>query len=301
SCTGQCSTCRASTWRRRSASSCASRRPTRASTARGRSSSWPGLTRPRSWRCRTDGRSQKTEVRMRPRGAMAMTRCDGRRLVFCLLSSVFCLLPAACQQKMAAQPSYKPLDASSFFDDGQSARPVVPGTVARGHLRTDLALFTGKRSGESRNWLRPAAAVGMGTQGVLGVMAVAAAEQNDYVDTFPLPVTREFVRHGHDRFMIYCVVCHDPLGTGRGKIVERGYTRPPSFHIERLRQAPVGHFFGVITNGYGSMPEYRAQVPPRDRWAIVAYIRALQQSQHASLEDVPEEERAKIHDGGQRP
>ncbi len=192
---------------------------------------------------------------------------------------VLCLLPA-CQQKMAEQPSYKPFTPSPFFDDGQSARPVVPGTVARGHLRTDLALFTGKRSGESRNWMRPAAAVGMGTQGVLGVMAVAAAEQNDYVDTFPLPVTREFVRHGHDRFMIYCVVCHDPLGTGRGKIVERGYTRPPSFHIDRLREAPVGHIFDVITNGYGSMPSYREQIPPRDRWAIVAYVRALQLSQH---------------------
>src|SRR5205085_3233880 len=105
-------------------------------------------------------------------------------------------------------------------------------------------------------------------------------------------------QRGQERYMIFCVVCHDPLGTGQGKIVERGYTPPPSFHIARLRQAPVGHFFDVITNGYGSMPEYRAQVPPRDRWAIVAYIRALQRSQHATLKDVPPAERPKL-EGGQ--
>jgi mono/diheme cytochrome c family protein len=96
------------------------------------------------------------------------------------------------------------------------------------------------------------------------------------VDSFPFPITRAVLKRGQDRYQIYCVVCHDPLGTGRGKIVERGYTPPPSYHIDRLRQVPVGHFFDVITNGYGSMPDYKQQVPPRDRWAIAAYIRALQ-------------------------
>lgn len=205
----------------------------------------------------------------------SIARHAGRVLPFFALS----LLPA-CQQKMAVQPSYKPLAASSFFADGLSARPMVAGTVARGHLRADQALFAGKRPGKFEDWALPVAAVGAGARGVLGVITAAAAEQNDYVETFPLPVTRQFVQHGHDRYMIYCVVCHDPLGTGGGKIVERGYTRPPSYHIDRLRQAPVGHFFDVITNGYGSMPSYREQIPPIDRWAIVAYVRALQLSQH---------------------
>ena len=110
-------------------------------------------------------------------------------------------------------------------------------------------------------------------------------EDRTYVDTFPFPVTREVLEHGRERYMIYCVVCHDPLGTGRGKIVERGYTQPPSYHIERLRNVAVGHFFEVITNGYGSMPDYKQQVPPRDRWAIAAYIRALQLSQHFPVND----------------
>src|SRR5262249_15614701 len=121
------------------------------------------------------------------------------------------------------------------------------------------------------------------------------------------PVTREVLQHGQNRYMIYCVVCHDPLGTGHGKIVERGYTRPPSYHIERLRSVPVGYIFDVITNGYGSMPEYKQQVPPRDRWAIVAYMRALELSQHYLVKELPEELRKEwdAHDaakeGGQAP
>ncbi len=113
-----------------------------------------------------------------------------------------------------------------------------------------------------------------------------AVERNRYledvndVDTFPFPVTRAVLEQGRNRYTIYCVVCHDSLGTGRGKIVERGYTPPPSYHIERLRHVAVGHFFDVITNGYGSMPDYKQQIPVRDRWAIAAYVRALQLSQH---------------------
>jgi mono/diheme cytochrome c family protein len=186
---------------------------------------------------------------------------------------------------MAAQPAYKPLDPTSFFPDGRSARPLVPGTVARGHLRTDYHLFTGVRPQAAGGLAIPVGLLGVGQTNPLSLLALAAAETSytepkDYVSDFPFPVTRDVLEQGFHRFMIYCVVCHDPLGTGEGKIVERGYTRPPSFHIERLRQAPVGHFFDVITNGYGSMPDYKQQVPPRDRWAIVAYIRALQLSQH---------------------
>src|SRR5438132_4586139 len=201
------------------------------------------------------------------------------------------VLPIACQQDMAAQPSYKPLDPSDFFPDGRSARPLVPGTVPRGHLRLDIQLYTGKRTREQRDYTGSAALIGGAIQSPLAAAALANLENNDYVDTFPFPVTREVLEQGYNRYMIYCVVCHDSLGTGRGKIVERGYTPPPSFHIERLREAPAGHFFDVITRGYGSMPEYKEQVPPRERWAIVAYIRALQLSQRFPEKELPEEMR----------
>src|SRR5262249_19189338 len=162
------------------------------------------------------------------------------------------LVPVACQQRMADQPSYKPLDPSTFFPDGRSARPLVPGTVARGHLRTDRHLFAGKKPagpGTAAGFVGVAVAGSIPGASVLA--AVAANEYLDDVDTFPFPVTREVLKQGRDRYTIYCAVCHDPLGTGRGKIVERGYTAPPSYHIDRLRTAPVGHFFDVITNGYG--------------------------------------------------
>jgi mono/diheme cytochrome c family protein len=209
------------------------------------------------------------------RSRFASGRLVSVALVGCLLSG--------CQQKMAVQPSYKPLDPSDFFSDGRSARPLVRGTVARGHLRIDLPLFTGKRVRDDRSLAQPIAVVGTGSAGIGGAFITLAMQQWEYandVDSFPFPVTPAVLEQGRSRYMIYCVVCHDALGTGQGKIVERGYTAPPSYHIERLRQAPVGHFFDVITNGYGSMPDYREQVPPLDRWAIIAYIRALQLSQH---------------------
>jgi mono/diheme cytochrome c family protein len=152
--------------------------------------------------------------------------------------------------------------------------------VARGHLRTDLPLFTGQRRRDPQAWAVPTALIGNATRGGLGALVAAAEMEPHYVDTFPFPITPEILEHGQHRYMIYCVVCHDPLGTGHGKIVERGYTQPPSYHIVRLRRAPIGRFFAVITEGYGSMPEYKQQIPPRDRWAIAAYIRALQLSQH---------------------
>ena len=202
-----------------------------------------------------------------------------RRLAFRLVPLALCLLPA-CQQKMAVQPSHRPDEPSSFFPDGRANRPVVAGTVARGHLRTDLALFTGRRDRRVRNWGLPGVEAARHKGKDRSAEAMAALDAANHVDTFPFPITAAVLEHGRNRYTIYCVVCHDPLGTGRGKIVERGYTQPPSYHIDRLRKAPVGHFFDVMTNGYGSMPDYKQQVPVRDRWAIVAYIRALQLSQH---------------------
>jgi mono/diheme cytochrome c family protein len=212
----------------------------------------------------------------------------GRFASYLLPVSFFLL--SACQQQMAVQPSYRPDDPSTFFPDGRSGRPLVPGTVARGNLRTDTHLFTGKRQ-PARDIAASASLIGAGERGVLGALAAAATKETNDVDAFPFPVTREVLKQGQNRYLIYCVVCHDPLGTGRGKIVERGYTPPPSYHIARLREVPVGHFFDVITNGYGSMPDYKQQVSPRDRWAIAAYIRALQLSQHFPEKDLTQEMR----------
>jgi mono/diheme cytochrome c family protein len=192
---------------------------------------------------------------------------------------LFLLLPA-CQQKMAVQPSYRPDEESTFFRDGRVAQPPVPGTVARGYLRTDLHLYSGLRSEAGRDEALAAGLVGVAGANPLAAAVSSTVPETDPVDTFPFPITEEVLRHGQNRYMIYCIVCHDPLGTGHGKIVERGYTPPPSYHIERLRKVPVGHLYDVMTRGYGSMPSYRAQIPPRDRWAIAAYVRALQHSQH---------------------
>jgi mono/diheme cytochrome c family protein len=168
-----------------------------------------------------------------------------------------------CQQKMADQPRYDPLTRSAFFGDERSARPLVEGTVARGQLRTDEHLYSGKDRGK-------------------------------LVDTFPFPVTRQVLERGQERFNIFCSPCHDRVGNGQGMVVRRGYRAPPSYHIDRLRQAPVGHFFQVMTSGFGAMPDYAQQISPEDRWAIVAYIRALQLSQHAALSDVPGEQRQQL-------
>jgi mono/diheme cytochrome c family protein len=199
---------------------------------------------------------------------------------------------------MAVQPSVRPDEASAFFSDGRAQRPLPEGTVARGHLRIDRHLFTGKRQA-SESKLRNAV-MNVGAGNPLALLGEVAGDPSDDVDTFPFPVTRQVLEHGRDRYMIFCVVCHDPAGTGHGKIVERGYTQPPSFHIERLRNVAVGHFFEVMTNGYGSMPEYKQQIPPRDRWAIAAYVRALQLSQHFPIKDLPPELRQEWenHPGG---
>jgi hypothetical protein len=172
--------------------------------------------------------------------------------------AAFLLLASSCRQKMAQQPRYQPFEPSSFFDDGTSARPLMPGTVPRSY-KNDEQFYTGKLNGS-------------------------------LVDTFPFPITEEVMKRGQERFNIFCSPCHSRLGDGQGMIVKRGFMSPPSFHSERLRKAPIGHFFDVITNGYGAMHSYASRVPPKDRWAIIAYIRALQLSQNATIADVPEGE-----------
>ena len=174
------------------------------------------------------------------------------------------LATTACRRDMQDQPKYIPLRPSDFFADGRSARPLPEGTVARGQLRADKVFYTGK-SGDA------------------------------FVDKLPFPLTRPVLERGHERFNIYCTPCHGRLGNGLGMIVQRGLKRPPSYHIDRLRQVPIGYFYDVITNGFGAMADYSAQVAPRDRWAIAAYIRVLQFSQQASLQDVPPEHRQELN------
>jgi mono/diheme cytochrome c family protein len=169
---------------------------------------------------------------------------------------VVCALLGACRQDMHNQPKYRGLRPSAFFADGSSARPLVEGTVARGTLEEDEAFFTGK------------------------IDKVTVKE-------FPFAIDEKVLNRGQERYNIYCSPCHDRTGSGNGMVVQRGYKQPPSYHQDRLRNADVGYFFDVITNGFGAMPDYRAQIAPRDRWAIVAYIRALQYSQNAPAADVP--------------
>jgi mono/diheme cytochrome c family protein len=181
-----------------------------------------------------------------------------------LLGGVLLLLSAAgCRQDMHDQPKYIPLRESAFFNDARSARPVLAGTVARGQLYDDSLLYTGKANGADAT-------------------------------VFPFPIDDRAMARGQERFNIYCAPCHGRVGLGDGMIVRRGYRQPPSFLDERLRTAPAGHFYDVVTNGFGAMPDYAAQITPRDRWAIAAYVRALQLAGRATIADVPAVERGKM-------
>ena len=176
---------------------------------------------------------------------------------------ILCLMLTGCRQDMHDQPRYKPLAGTDFFGDGRSARPEIEGTVARGHLRTDKARYTGKING-------------------------------DEVDYFPFPITRADLDRGQERFNIYCSPCHSRIGDGNGMVVRRGFKQAASYHTQRLINAPVGHFFDVITNGFGAMPSYASRVEPDDRWRIAAYIRVLQFSQDAPIDAVPADQRSQL-------
>lgn len=174
------------------------------------------------------------------------------------------LMLAACHYDMYDQPAYKTYEPSSFFADGRSARPNVPGAVAVDGVQTDEYLYTG---------LNPD-----GTEGEL----------------MPFPVTEELLLRGQEQYDIFCAVCHGQTGYGQSVVAQRGAIVPANFHQQRLREAPIGHFYTVITNGYRYMYSYASRITPEDRWAIAAYVRALQLSQNATLDDVPADERAKL-------
>ena len=176
---------------------------------------------------------------------------------------VLAVLSGACRQDMHDNPRYEPLEASTFFADGRALRMPVEHTVARGTIRTDEHLYTGKIGGQ-------------------------------LVDALPVAPTPELLARGRERFNVFCSPCHGRTGRGDGMVVRRGFRAPPTFHDDRLRSAPVGYYFDVITHGFGAMQDYSAQVPVPDRWAIAAYIRALQISQHASIDDVPADKRAAL-------
>jgi len=170
---------------------------------------------------------------------------------------------ASCRQDMHDQPRVEPFEESDFFGDRRSARPALEGTIPRGHLRLDEHLYTGKINGE-------------------------------LATTVPFPVTLDVLRRGQERYDIYCAPCHSKVGNGLGMIVQRGMKQPESFHSQRLLEVEIGHFFDVTTNGFGNMYSYEERVEPRDRWAIAAYIRALQLSQGANLSELPESDQRRI-------
>lgn len=164
---------------------------------------------------------------------------------------------------MHDQPKLQPLEANDFFKDARGSRPLVEGTVARGYLKVDDHFYTGKINGE-------------------------------LVRTFPFAITKDVLERGRQRYDIFCSPCHDKLGYGRGMIVQRGFKPPPSFHGQRLRNEPVGHIYDVITNGLGAMYDYSDRIKPRDRWAIVAYVRTLQLSQNVTFEELPKEKQQEL-------
>ena len=183
---------------------------------------------------------------------------------FCLTAILAsAVLVAGCRQDMHDTPRYEVYEANASFADGRASRNPPAGTVARGQLRDDEQFYTGK---------------------VDGVFAA----------TFPLAVTATDMRRGRDRFTIYCTPCHGQLGDGKGMVVQRGLRQAATYHQDRLRQIAPGYFFDVITNGFGAMQGYAEQIPPRDRWLIAAYVRALQLSQNATLDDVPAADRGRL-------
>ena len=179
------------------------------------------------------------------------------------LLALVALAGLGCRQDMHDQPKYKPFRQSEFFADGQAMRPFVPGTVARGMLQEDEAYFTGKSDGE-------------------------------FVSELPVAVTADLLVRGQSEYQVFCAPCHGRTGMGDGMIVQRGFKRPSSYHVDRLRQMPIGYVFDVVTNGFGAMSDYASQVPVEDRWAIAAYIRALQLSQYAPAELVPADRRDEL-------
>lgn len=198
------------------------------------------------------------------------------------------ILAGGCRYDMQDQPRYKYYKQSDFFANQMGSRPIVEGTVPRGFLREDKALFTGKKEGAT-SAPNTVSAEGGNQQpnnrqtGNTGGTAAQTVTYPDDVTEFPFPVTPELINRGEERYRVFCIVCHGPNGNGDGMVARRGYQGVKSYHTDQLRGAPVGHFYDVITNGWGRMNGYAAQVPVYDRWAIVAYIKTLQAAQDPNI------------------
>src|SRR5262249_8833821 len=212
-----------------------------------------------------------------------------RVVVFCLLPTAYCLLFSGCRRDMQDQPKAIAYRQNSFYKDGTGSRPLVEGTVPRGFLREDRALYFGKKTGTGATNVTgnpQSPGVPAGAQGAApsANATSASALYPDDVDTFPFAITKDDLKRGQERYDIFCSVCHGMTGYGDGIVARRGFSRPApaNYHQDRLRQAPVGHFFDVMSNGWGAMPAYASQIPVEDRWRIIAYIRALQLSQMQS-------------------
>ena len=197
---------------------------------------------------------------LRPRAGTAPRRV---RAIALATACVALAGAAACRQDMHDAPRFKPLQENPFYEDGRASRPIPAGTVARGFLKDDDVFYTGMQNGAP-------------------------------VEKIPMPLTDAVVQRGQERYNIYCSPCHGVAGDGDGMIVKRGYKKPPSYHDPRLRNERAGYFFDVMTRGFGQMPDYAAQVSPKDRWAIVAYVRALQLSQHATVGDLTSREKDRL-------
>jgi len=244
-----------------------------------------------------------------------------RRFIFCILPFAFCLLLlTACQQRMAEQPGHRGYEASEFFPHGQGVRPLEAGVVYRGERPASDPMVTGlSAEGQKNKTGDPSGKAAWDEKTAVLPPKGAPDKLDNYVTEFPFEITEADLKRGQQRYNIFCAVCHGASGSGGGKIVERGYLRPPSFHTDPegkktdwstlgetsglpqgysrgffrfgirvpIKEVPVGYIFQVITWGYGGMPDYATQVPPEDRWRIAAYIRALQLSQGAAVADLP--------------
>lgn len=237
------------------------------------------------WSCRT--KEKVKSKKEKGRTLRALSRSARVLLLFCLLP--FSFLLSSCRRDMQDQPKAIAYRESTFFKDGVSSRPPVAGTVPRGYLRADREFYFGKKnnygtagSGQRVEGAGRMPAIRPQDAGAPNASAPnAAAMFPDDVDTFPFPITKEILERGQERYQIFCSSCHGLTGYGDGMVARRGFNKPApaSFHQDKLRQAPVGHFFDVVTNGWGAMPSHASQIPIEDRWKIIAYIRALQLSQ----------------------
>jgi mono/diheme cytochrome c family protein len=251
-----------------------------------------------------------TELKGAGRRAQGETRggrFGARRLLFICLLSPFALFLVGCRMDMQDQPKYKYYRAGDkkFFPDGSSTRPPVEGAVARqaGPYRDrEDYLYTGKSATGAAGALTNASAYVRGNISG-GAPGAPTATATGEPDVFPLNIDKAALMRGRERFQIYCTACHGMTGEGDGMIVRRGFQKPPSFYDDRLQEnrTPASHFFDVITNGWGAMPDYAASIPPEDRWKIIAYLRALQLSRRLKLEELSPEEQNKVRTAGQQP